>query len=99
MDKTSKVISNLWKKYFNNINLSTFDPKSRLQEWCLKHKKKLPEYKLIKKDGPDHQPRFKIKVIIDPLTFSSADGNSKQDAEVNAAEKLLKKISEKEKVK
>ena len=99
LDKTSKVISNLWKKYFNNINLSTFDPKSRLQEWCLKHKKTLPEYKLIKKDGPDHQPRFKIKVIIDPLTFSSADGNSKQDAEVNAAEKLLKKISEKKKVK
>ena len=56
------------EKYFNNINLSTFDPKSRLQEWCVKHKK-LPEYKLIKKDGPDHQPRFKIKVIIDPLTF------------------------------
>ena len=39
LEKTSKVISNLWKKYFQNINLSTFDPKSRLQEWSLKNKK------------------------------------------------------------
>ena len=95
LEKTSKVISNLWKKYFQNINLSTFDPKSRLQEWSLKNKKKLPEYKLVEKTGPDHQPKFKVKVLVDDLTYSTANGNSKQNAEINAAEKLLKKISEK----
>ena len=92
--KTSKVILFLWKNCFDNINLAEFDPKSRLQEWCLKYKKKLPEYKLVEKIGPDHQPKFKIKVLIDNLTYSLADGNSKQVAEINAAEKLLKKISE-----
>ena len=92
--KTSKVILFLWKNCFDNINLAEFDPKSRLQEWCLKYKKKLPEYKLVEKIGPDHQPRFKIKVLIDNFTYSLADGNSKQVAEINAAEKLLKKISE-----
>ena len=92
--KTSKVILSLWKNCFDNINLAEFDPKSRLQEWCLKYKKKLPEYKLVEKIGPDHQPRFKIKVLIDNFTYSLADGNSKQVAEINAAEKLLKKISE-----
>ena len=94
LKKTSKVIIYLWKNCFDNINLAEFDPKSRLQEWCLKYKKKLPEYKLVEKIGPDHQPRFKIKVLIDNLTYSLADGNSKQVAEINAAEKLLKKISE-----
>ena len=93
LKKTSKVIINLWKNCFDNINLAEFDPKSRLQEWCLKYKKKLPEYKLVEKIGPDHQPRFKIKVLIDNFTYSLADGNSKQVAEINAAEKLLKKIS------
>ena len=83
------------EKYFQNINLSTFDPKSRLQEWSLKNKKKLPEYKLVEKTGPDHQPKFKVKVLVDDLTYSTANGNSKQNAEINAAEKLLKKISEK----
>ena len=94
LKKTSKVIIYLWKNCFDNINLAEFDPKSRLQEWCLKYKKKLPEYKLVEKIGPDHQPRFKIKVLIDNSTYSLADGNSKQVAEINAAEKLLKKISE-----
>tara|TARA_A100001035_G_scaffold221215_1_gene181411 strand:- start:676 stop:1344 length:669 start_codon:yes stop_codon:yes gene_type:complete len=94
LKKTSKVIIYLWKNCFDNINLAEFDPKSRLQEWCLKYKKKLPEYKLVEKIGPDHQPRFKIKVLIDNFTYSLADGKSKQVAEINAAEKLLKKISE-----
>ena len=94
LKKTSKIILYLWKNCFDNINLAEFDPKSRLQEWCLKYKKKLPEYKLVEKIGPDHQPRFKIKVLIDNFTYSLADGNSKQVAEINAAEKLLKKISE-----
>ena len=39
LENTSKIILNLWKNYFDNINLSTFDPKSSLQEWCLKYKK------------------------------------------------------------
>ena len=49
LEKTSKVISNLWKKYFQNINLSTFDPKSRLQEWSLKNKKNSQNINLLKK--------------------------------------------------
>jgi len=94
LENTKKIILKLWKKYFQNINLSKIDPKSRLQEWCLKHKKKLPIYKLLSKTGPDHQPKFNIKVLVDKCTFSTADGNSKQDAEINAAKKLLKEISD-----
>ena len=94
LENTKKIILKLWKKYLENINLSKIDPKSKLQEWCLKHKKKLPIYKLLSKTGPDHQPRFNIKVLVDNCTFSTAGGNSKQDAEINAAKKLLKEISE-----
>ena len=94
INMTSKVVLNLWKKYIDNINLSSFDPKSRLQEWCLKKNKKLPVYQVLKKTGPDHNPTFKIKVLVDELTFSLANGKSKQDAEINAASKLLKEISE-----
>ena len=94
LEKTKNIILKLWKKYLENINLSKIDPKSRLQEWCLKHKKKLPIYELLSKTGPDHQPSFNIKVTVDNFTFSTADGNSKQDAEINAAKKILKKISD-----
>ena len=49
---------------------------------------------MLKKTGPDHNPTFKIKVLVDEITFSLANGKSKQDAEINAASKLLKVISE-----
>ena len=88
----SKIVLNLWKDCFENINLSSFDPKSKLQEWSLKTKKKLPVYEVINKSGPDHNPIFTIKVLIDKKTFCLAKGKSKQDAEIKAAEKLLKEI-------
>ena len=94
LEDTKTIILKLWKKYLKNINLSKIDPKSRLQEWCLKHKKKLPIYKLLSKTGPDHEPKFQIKVMVDTCTFSAAEGNSKQNAEINAAKKLLKEISD-----
>ena len=91
---TSKVIRKLWKEFIENINLQTFDPKSRLQEWSLKNRKKLPIYKVMSKSGPDHDPLFTIKVLIDDDISSFAEGRSKQDAEINAANKLLKEICE-----
>jgi len=92
LEVASKIILKLWKKYLNEDDLPLYDPKSKLQEWCLKNKKRLPTYELIKKIGPDHKPVFTIKVKIDDQSFSTAKGKSKQDAEINAATKLLKKI-------
>ena len=90
----SNVILYLWKSHLENENLSNFDPKSKLQEWCLKNKKKLPIYKILKKTGPDHQPIFDVEVLIDEFNSAKANGLSKQEAEINAAEKLLKEICE-----
>ena len=56
--------------------------------------KKLPTYEVIKKSGPDHNPTFTIKVFLDENKFSEAQGKSKQEAEINAAQKILVKIGE-----
>tara|TARA_Y100000589_G_C27096913_1_gene606346 strand:+ start:476 stop:1159 length:684 start_codon:yes stop_codon:yes gene_type:complete len=89
---TSKIVTKLWKKFLNKNSLPPTDPKSKLQEWCLKNKKKLPLYELMKKIGPDHEPIFKIKVVISDKIFTTAIGKNKQDAEIKAANKLLEKI-------
>ena len=94
INQTSKIVLKLWKSFLENINLSSFDPKSKLQEWSLKNKKKLPTYEIMNKSGPDHSPTFTIKVILDEKFSSFAKGKSKQDAEIKAANKLLKKICE-----
>ena len=89
------VVENLWKEVIRDIDLSKYDPKSRLQELCLKKNNKLPEYTFISKTGPEHEPIFKISVNhSDDLTVIG-EGKNKQDAEVNAAKLLLKKIENK----
>lgn len=96
LDSNFKIISNLikmlWSEEIKKIDLNNHDPKSKLQEWSLKMKNKLPVYKILKKDGPDHEPKFTIKVETDENFYSIGVGKNKQDAEVKAAEKLIRKI-------
>ena len=78
-----------------NIDLSKYDPKSRLQELCLKKNNKLPEYNFVSKTGPEHEPIFKISVNHSDDLIVIGEGKNKQDAEINAAKLLLKKIENK----
>ena len=89
------VVENLWKEEIKNIDLSKYDPKSRLQELCLKENNKLPEYNFVSKTGPEHEPIFKISVNHSDDLIVIGEGKNKQDAEVNAAKLLLKKIENK----
>ena len=89
------VVENLWKAEIRNIDLSKYDPKSRLQELCLKKNNKLPEYNFVSKTGPEHQPIFKISVNHSDDITVVGEGKNKQDAEINAARLLLKKIENK----
>jgi len=94
-ETVQKVVENLWKKEIQNIDLSKYDPKSQLQELCLKLDNKLPTYNFVSKTGPEHEPIFKISVNhSDDLTVIG-EGKNKQEAEVNAAKLLLKKIENK----
>ena len=94
LTKTSEIILNLWEKYIKKHTYPPLDPKSKLQEWCLKNNKTLPTYNVLNKDGPDHKPTFTVEVVL-PEGFSEyANGRSKQEAEINAAKKLIEKIVE-----
>ena len=52
----------------------------------------MPIYKLISNTGPRHKPLFKIAVKLQNTKFFIADGNSKKDAEQNAAQLCLNHI-------
>lgn len=91
---TRKIVLNLWKEMISSVekanNLS--NSKSDLQEKILSMNKKLPDYKLISIKGEDHDPRFTVSVSVDGFDSVLAIGKSKQEAEKNAAEKMLKII-------
>ena len=87
------------KKFFNdyivplieNHEIDFFDDyKSILQEFVQTDKKSL-EYKLINEEGPSHNKKFTVEVIIDGIVYGHGTSHSKKSAEQAAAKDALKK--------
>ena len=92
---TEKIILNLWKEHINASIVTQIDDKTKLQELSLKLFKTLPEYKLISNTGLRHKPLFNVSVKLKNTKFFTAQGNSKKDAEQNAAKLCLESIIKK----
>ena len=67
------------------------DAKTALQEWLLGRGMKLPDYQLVSRDGPPHDPVFVIAVAAAGARGEGVAG-SKRLAERLAAEDLLHKL-------
>ena len=68
------------------------DPKSRLQEWALTLSRQAPVYELVERSGPDHAPRFKVRVVVRGHDPVAGEGANKREAEKAAAVALLTKL-------
>ena len=88
-----EFVLRLWEKDIKKSHVTVLDPKTQLQEYSLKLYKKLPVYRLLNSKGPKHNPIFKISVIIDGSKQFVGIGNSKQQAQQNAANNLLKNMN------
>ena len=88
-----KFILDLWSDNIKDSIVTQIDAKTKLQEFSLKRFKKLPIYKLVSNTGPRHKPLFKVGVKLIDTKFYFAEGNSKKDAEQNAAMKCLQNHS------
>tara|TARA_B110000014_G_C19991766_1_gene513709 strand:+ start:198 stop:860 length:663 start_codon:yes stop_codon:yes gene_type:complete len=91
-DYVKNLVINFWKNEIKQSDITVLDSKTELQEYSLKLYKKLPVYKLLNTKGPKHNPIFKISVSITGLKGFIGSGNSKQEAEQNAAKKILKEL-------
>tara|TARA_S200000501_G_C20635070_1_gene660679 strand:- start:181 stop:843 length:663 start_codon:yes stop_codon:yes gene_type:complete len=92
LDVTERVILDLWKKNIKKSAVTQIDAKTKLQELTLKNFKRLPIYKLISSKGPRHKPLFKVGVKLPDTKYFISEGNSKKEAEQNAAKECLKSI-------
>jgi ribonuclease-3 len=68
------------------------DSKTALQEWAQGRGRKLPAYRLVRSDGPPHQPVFTVAVEVEGVAAIEASGASKRQAEAAAATLLLQQI-------
>ena len=70
------------------------DYKSQLQEITQARHHTAPIYRTIKEDGPDHAKEFTIEVIVDGRIIATGRGNSKRQAETEAARTALESIDQ-----
>ena len=89
-----KFIKSTWGPYFDIEEKNMQDPKTKLQELSQQKIKKLPDYKLIKKEGPSHSPIFTISLKVLNLKKIITSGSTIREAEKNAASIALKHIYE-----
>lgn len=87
------MVRKLWAKAEQARAGVAKHPKSALQEWAAGNRRKLPEYRLVERSGPDHASRFTVEVSIKGVGETQATATSRRDAETLAAEEFLRKFA------
>jgi ribonuclease-3 len=91
-EKTRDIVRRLWSDAVTGQTGKSKHPKSALQAWAAGTRRKMPEYSLIERSGPDHAARFTVAVSIKGVGEAEAIGSSKQEAETLAAEEFLRRF-------
>ncbi len=68
-----------------SIPSPVLDAKSELEQWAQRHRNVTPCYEVVRRDGPDHDPRFTVAVSISGEVLGTGIGSSKQRAQAAAA--------------
>ena len=87
-----KYALDIIRPYIENNVIFIHDNKSYLQEMVQMEKKTL-EYVVVAEEGPAHDKKFTVDVIVDGIKFGTGSGKSKKEAEQNAALDAIKKIA------
>lgn len=88
-----KFIELAWAPQFASTPAETKDPKTLLQEWAQGQGLPLPDYDVVGRSGPDHEPTYEIEARVEGRGRAVASGPSKREAERIAAALLLKSLS------
>lgn len=87
-----------WNWFKEDVENSLHKPlrnwKAELQDYFQKTHQKLPFYKVLSEQGPDHNKTFEVGVFLEEILLGSGVGSSKKEAEQRSAEKALGKIQE-----
>ena len=91
MEAARRFVECYWTEAFGSLDRDMRDAKTALQEWAQSRKgdASAPAYTLVQRVGPDHAPRFVVKVSVSGQTSQTGEGRSKREAEQDAAKKML----------
>lgn len=92
-DTVKRVILDIITPYIEGNGTEFFnDYKSKLQE-LVQTERRSVHYELLDEQGPDHKKVFTMAVKVDDITYGTGIGNSKKDAEQEAAKDALDKLA------
>lgn len=92
LDAPRQFIRRYWAALIDDQLVAPRHPKSMLQEWAAAQNRRPPAYEVVDRSGPDHAPRFRVKVSLGSAGEAEAEGASKQEAETAAAIALLAEL-------
>ena len=87
-----KLLDELMDYHIETVDESTYDYKTRLQEYVQADSRKSIVYKTVGVKGPSNNPEFTVEVKIDGLTYGTGIASSKKQAQKNAAKDALEKM-------
>lgn len=89
-----RFIECYWADAFALLMADMRDAKTALQEWAQSRKgnSSAPSYRLVRREGPDHAPRFFVEARVNAEEPETGEGNSKREAEQDAAMKMLLRL-------
>lgn len=93
IEAARKFVSTHWKPLLGEVTGDLRDPKNALQEWAQGLKLGTPNYRLAKREGPDHAPRFTVEVSVPGHEPAQGVGTSMRAAEQEAAREMLKAVA------
>jgi len=87
------ILKNVVSKLDDILSSQSYlDPKSHFQEKAQEVRGITPHYQILDEQGPDHAKVFTVGLYLDEELISSGKGLSKQEAQVDAATRGIKKM-------
>ncbi len=94
-ERVFKLIENHFSKLIHEAEEKgvSRDYKTRLQEYSQSALGSVPEYVIVREEGPDHEKIFEVYVTINSVRYETGRGKNKKAAEQEAARKTLSYIN------
>jgi len=83
------IVDSVTREFSEHVEV---DYKSKLQEICQARFKSHPQYKVVKRMGPEHRKIFHVEVMVRGRTCGFGTGRSKKEAEQQAAGQAVQRL-------
>lgn len=88
-DAANGLVERFWKERMLSPLRPLRDAKTMLQEWAQARGLPTPAYRELARTGPQHDPQFKVAVVLPDRPPAEGAGHSKRAAEQSAAAAML----------